>query len=60
MLFSLFDQPAQTLNYMIAGYAVIFSFMLIYLASLIVRWRNARQDLQTLEDLEARERKENP
>jgi len=44
--------PANTLNYMIAGYAVIFSVMFIYLGSLVVRWRNLRQDEDMLEQLE--------
>lgn len=44
--------PAETTNYMIAGYAVIFGFMLSYLISLIVRNRNLNQDLQLLEDEE--------
>jgi hypothetical protein len=42
--------PAETTNYMIAGYAVIFGFMLIYLISLIVRKRNLKQDLELLEE----------
>ncbi len=44
--------PADTLNYMIAGYAVIFSVNIIYLASLIIRWRNLRQDQEMLEQVE--------
>ncbi len=44
--------PADTLNYMIAGYAVIFTIMIIYLASLVIRWRNLRQDKEMLEHLE--------
>ena len=51
MLF-LQDAPANTLNYMIAGYIVIFGVMLLYLISLSVRRRNLTQDLETLEDLE--------
>jgi hypothetical protein len=44
--------PADTLNYMIAGYAVIFTVMIIYLASLVIRWRNLRQDKEMLEQVE--------
>lgn len=51
MLF-LQDTPANTLNYMIAGYAVIFGAMLIYLISLNIRQRNLRQDLEVLKDIE--------
>jgi len=46
------DAPADTLSYMIAGYAVIFSIMAIYLVSLIVRWKNLRKDEELLKDLE--------
>lgn len=44
--------PAETTAYMIAGYAVIFGIMLIYLVSLYIRQRNLRQDLELLQDLE--------
>ena len=44
--------PIETTNYMIMGYSVIFGVMLIYLVSLIVRFRNLKQDLQVLEELE--------
>ncbi len=33
------DQPAQTLNYMVAGYVVILGTLLGYLASLANRWK---------------------
>lgn len=46
------DAPANTLNYMIAGYSVIFGVMLVYLVSLIIRHHNLRQDLTTLKELE--------
>lgn len=49
------EGPAQTSGYMIAGYAVIFGVMLIYLLSLYIRRRNLDQDLEVLEDLEERE-----
>ncbi len=42
----------DTSSYMIAGYAVIFIIMLIYLASLSIRQRNFRKDLELLEELE--------
>ena len=44
--------PANTLNYMIAGYAVFFIVLIAYLVSLVVRWRNLRQDAALLEQLE--------
>jgi hypothetical protein len=51
MLF-LQDAPANTTIYMVAGYTVIFGFMLLYLISLIVRRRNLQQDAEMLESLE--------
>ena len=58
MLFSFFLQegPANTTSYMIAGYAVIFGIMLIYLISLLVRQRNLQKDLEVLEEIQAEER----
>jgi hypothetical protein len=44
--------PAQTTNYMIAGYAVIFSVMIIYIGSLLIRNRNLRREIQTMNELE--------
>lgn len=57
MLFSFFLQegPANTTNYMIAGYAVIFGIMLIYLISLLVRQRSLQKDLEVLEEIQAEE-----
>lgn len=49
--------PAETTNYMLAGFGVIFGVMFIYLASLVVRVRNLKQDLQTLDELAQREQK---
>ena len=40
---------AETTNYMLAGYAVIFGTMALYLVSLAARWRKLRQDEQMLE-----------
>ena len=43
--------PAETTTYLIAGYAVIFGVMFLYLVSLIVRQRNLKQDMALLEEL---------
>jgi hypothetical protein len=53
-LFNLILQegPIETTNYMIAGYTVIFGVMAIYLASIFVRRRNLKRDLEVLEELE--------
>ena len=40
--------PAETTPYMIAGYAVIFGVMALYLVSLILRTRKLAQDLEAL------------
>ena len=49
-MFLLQEAPANTNVYFIAGYAVIFGTMLIYLISLIVRRRNLRQEYELLND----------
>jgi len=49
------DTPANTVSYFIAGYSVIFGIILIYLVSLIVRWRNLREDEKMLSSLEKKE-----
>ena len=54
MLF-LQEAPLETTNYMIAGYAVIFSVMLFYIASLLIRSRNLKQDMQVLQEIEEQE-----
>jgi len=46
------EGPADTTSYMIAGYAIIFGVMLIYLISLLVRQRNLQKDLDVLEDIQ--------
>jgi hypothetical protein len=50
------EGPANTVSYMVAGYVVIFGAMLLYLVSLIVRWRNLKQDRAMLEDLSKEDR----
>lgn len=46
------DAPADTLNYFIGGYGFIFGVMALYLVSLVVRFRNLRQDEKNLEEME--------
>ena len=55
MLLSLLLQegPADTTSYMIAGYAIIFGVMLLYLISLLVRQRNLQKDLEVLEEIQS-------
>ena len=54
-MFFLQDGPANTTSYMIAGYAVIFGMILIYIISLYVRQKNLLQDLEVLQELEDKE-----
>jgi hypothetical protein len=54
MLFQ--EATPNTINYMILGYAVIFTVMAIYLVSLAIRQRNLRQDLDLLKELEEKDK----
>ena len=51
-MFFLQDAPANTVNYMIAGYAVIFGVMLIYLISQYVRRRNLKADFEVVREID--------
>ena len=42
----------DTSGYMIAGYAIAFITMALYVASMYLRNRNLKQDLTTLEELD--------
>jgi len=44
------DAPAQTLNYMIAGYLVIFGAVITYVISLVVRWKKLKEEKKYLEE----------
>jgi len=44
--------PADTTSYMIAGFAVIFGVMSLYVLSLVVRKRNLEKDLEVLAELD--------
>jgi hypothetical protein len=46
------DTTPDTVNFMIAGYAVVFVSMLVYIMSLFVRNRNLKQDEILLEELQ--------
>jgi hypothetical protein len=52
IMFFLQEATPNTSAYMIAGYVIFLVVMVIYLASLFIRSRNLRQDLQVLEELE--------
>lgn len=55
LLSTLQDTTPDTSGYMIAGYSVIFIVLALYLASLAVRQRNYKRDVDMLEELEQRE-----
>lgn len=46
------ESSANTFQYFIAGYAVIFGIMAAYVISLVVRWNNLKQEAALLEELE--------
>lgn len=48
---------AETTNYMIAGYGVIFGVMALYVASLVVRLRRLRAQQRMLEEDEKKAHK---
>ena len=50
-LFKLLLATANTTNYYIAGYVVFFLVMTLYLASLVIRYRNLKQEFDLLNDL---------
>jgi len=49
------ESVIDTTSYMIGGYAVIFGLMLLYGISLLVRWRNLRQDEELLKKMAKKE-----
>lgn len=49
----LFQQiTPDTLNYMIGGFVVFFIVMIAYLASYFMRFKNLKQDLEVLQEIE--------
>ena len=53
MLYSILQQaPAETTRYMVAGYTVIFTIMLLYILSMVVRSRKLERDLELLKEME--------
>ena len=54
---TIFQQaPAETTRYMIAGYSVIFTVILGYIVSIIIRRRNLERDVEMLKELEPKEK----
>ena len=50
------EGPADTLNYMLLGYAVILGAMGAFVVSLALRFRNLRKDVELLDELEKKGR----
>ena len=48
----LLETTPDTSGYMIAGYAIAFLVMILYVASMILRNRNLKQDLTMLEEMD--------
>ena len=46
------ETPPDTSQYMVAGYVISFAVMLIYVASLFIRFRNLNRDLSMLEEMD--------
>jgi len=53
----LFEPTPDTSGYMIAGFIVAFAVMGVYVASMYIRNRNLKQDLNALESLQGEEAK---
>ncbi len=52
-LLSILQQTTpDTVDYMIAGYVVIFGVIGLYLASYLIRNRNLKRDLELLEEID--------
>jgi hypothetical protein len=54
-MFLLQEGPANTTVYMLAGYAVIFGMILLYIISLYVRRKNYQKDIELFQELANRE-----
>jgi hypothetical protein len=52
------DAPVDTLNYMILGYAVILGCVILYIASLALRFRHLRRELEVHESIAQDDRDE--
>lgn len=41
-----------SIKYMLAGYSIIMIVLAIYLASLVIRWRELQNDLKNLQEID--------
>ncbi|MGD2162863.1 MAG: hypothetical protein PVI81_00935 [Anaerolineales bacterium] len=44
--------PAETMDFMLLGFAVILGTMGLFILSLFMRYRNLKRDLEVLEEIE--------
>ena len=51
----LIQAPADTLDFMIMGFAVIFLTIAIYLISFVTRFRNLRKDYTLIREIEEKQ-----
>lgn len=49
------EAPADTFSYMVLGFGVIFAVMGLFIASLVVRFRNLNRDLKLIDDIDDKE-----
>jgi len=56
LFFNIYFQqaPAETTKYMVAGYAVIFLIIFLYLVSLYIRFRNVKREYELFMDLDTK------
>jgi hypothetical protein len=46
------ETPPDTSGYMVAGYAIAFGVMFIYVVSLFIRFRNLERDMSMFEEMD--------
>jgi hypothetical protein len=46
------ETPPDTSQYMVAGYAIAFGVMFIYVASLFIRFRNLNRDMSMFAEMD--------
>lgn len=49
------EAPADTFNYMVLGFGVIFAIIGIFIASLLIRFRHLKRDLELMDNIDEKE-----
>ena len=52
---NLLQAPSETFNYMVLGYAFILGVLSLYLISIVIRFRNLRNEFELLKEVEIEE-----